>query len=63
MRDDEHTVQETQSLEQLMSERVCPELHVLGNFAVNYILNNQKIILNAKMVDGKLIASEILVEL
>jgi hypothetical protein len=63
-RDDEHTEQETQLFEQLISERVCPELNILGNFAVNYILDNQhKIILNAKVVDWKLIAHEILVEL
>jgi hypothetical protein len=63
-REDEHTEQETRLFEQLMSERVGSELYVLGNFASNYILDNQqKIILDAKVLDWKLIAREILVEL
>jgi hypothetical protein len=62
-RDDEHTEQETRLFEQLMSERVGSELYILGNFAANYILDNQqKIILDTKVLDWKLIAREILVE-
>jgi hypothetical protein len=46
-----------------MSERVGSELYILGNFAANYILDNQqKIILDAKVLDWKLIAREILIE-
>jgi hypothetical protein len=63
-RDDEHTEQETQLFEQIMSERAGSELYILGNFAANYILDNQqKIILDAKVLDWKLIAREILIEL
>jgi hypothetical protein len=62
-RDDEHTEQEMESFKQLMSEKVGPGLCILGNFAANYILDNQRrIILDSKIFDWKLISREILVE-
>jgi hypothetical protein len=62
-RDDEHTEQEIESFKRLMSDKVGPGLCVLGNFAANYILDNQRnLILDTNVVDWKLISREVLVQ-
>ena len=63
-RNEEHSEQDTQLFEQLMAERVKSDLYILGDFAANYILDNQRqIILDSKVVDWKLVSREILVEI
>jgi hypothetical protein len=52
-----------ESFKQLMSEKVDSGLPILGNFAANYILDNQtEIILEAKVVDWKIISQKVLAE-
>lgn len=62
-RDDEHTAEERESFERLISERVSPELHTLGDFVANYILDHQQaLILDAKAIHWKSISKTVLEE-
>jgi hypothetical protein len=56
-RDDEHTDEEMKSFQELISEKVSTNLHILGDFAANYILDNQhELIQDTKVIDWKYIS-------
>jgi hypothetical protein len=60
---DEHTQKEREDFDRLMNERVTKELKTLGDFAANYILDNQADLLsNNKLIDWKELSRRILEE-
>jgi hypothetical protein len=60
---DEHTQKEREEFDRLMNERVPKELKTLGDFAANYILDNQADLLsNNKLIDWKELSRRILEE-
>jgi hypothetical protein len=51
---DEHTQKEREEFDRLMNERVTKELKTLGDFAANYILDNQaELLSDNKLIDWK----------
>jgi hypothetical protein len=58
----EYSLEERNEFEKLINERAKEDLKIVGDFAVNYILRNQNLILNDKK-DWKEISKIILYEM
>ena len=61
---DEHTQLEKEQFDRLMREHVSGELKILGDFAANYILDNQQVLIfSNKGIDWKGISTKVLSEI